>query len=147
MERSASWPDDRAELHRLQREPPSSAEPALAELSAKDVLARLTECAAVGYSAAFPDAGLVTFAAAGISFLFEHSTSAQRAIRSAWHRRMSRRRTGIACDMTIPDPTADDEHNEPSSDPKHSRETVLNEDHDRAPEADRPDEGRQEPPD
>jgi hypothetical protein len=49
--------------------------------------------------------------------------------------------------MTIPDPTADDERNEPSSDPQHSRETVLNEDRDRNPAADRPGGDELEPPD
>jgi hypothetical protein len=49
--------------------------------------------------------------------------------------------------MTIPDPTADDERNEPSSDPKHSRETVLNEDRDRNPAGDRPEGTGLEPPD
>jgi hypothetical protein len=49
--------------------------------------------------------------------------------------------------MTIPDPTADDERNEPSSDPQRSHETVLNEDHDRSPAGDRPADDGLEPPD
>ena len=51
-----------------------------------DVLACLYDAAADGYTAAFPDADLVTFTAADIGFLFDHSTNSERASRTvaAW---------------------------------------------------------------
>jgi hypothetical protein len=84
VEPSESWPDDRAYLHALQRGRPNRTEAAPAE-GRPD---RLIEAAAAGYSAAFTDAELVTFAAGGISFLFDHSTNAERASRTvaAWTR-------------------------------------------------------------
>jgi hypothetical protein len=49
--------------------------------------------------------------------------------------------------MTIPDPTADDRRNEPSSDPEHSRESVLGDDRDQRPAEDLAQGDGQEPPD
>jgi hypothetical protein len=50
------------------------------------VLTCLAQAAADGYRAAFPDADLVTFTAADVGFLFDHSTDAGRVSRtvSAW---------------------------------------------------------------
>jgi hypothetical protein len=74
-------------LHALQRPPLAPVERVGPhELPPDDVLVRLCDAAADGYSAAFPDAELVTFTAVDIGFLFDHSTNAERASRTvaAW---------------------------------------------------------------
>jgi hypothetical protein len=74
-----SWPQERARLHG----PQLAAAAPDRRLHAVEFLA---DAAATGYAAAFPGAELVTFTVAGIGFLFDHSTSADRASRTvaAW---------------------------------------------------------------
>lgn len=86
MEPSASWPDDRASVHELQRTHRPGRPPVPRQASFEQVLACLVEAAAEAYTAAFPDAELTTFTAANIGFLYDHSTSEERASRTvaAW---------------------------------------------------------------
>jgi hypothetical protein len=87
VEQSPPWPVDRLTVHALQEPQPLDAEHiAYVDTAPADVIAQLAGAAMTGYSAAFPDAALVTFTAAGISFLFDHSTRAERQSRTvaAW---------------------------------------------------------------
>ncbi len=91
MHRSERWPGDRARLHSLQLAYVAAAEYIEPGQVLPDVLECLGNAAATACAAAFPDAELVTFTIAGIGFLFDHSTSAERAPRTvaAWTNALS----------------------------------------------------------
>lgn len=80
------WPRERAGLHGLQFAHAGGDDRIPSPLT--DVGDHLADAAAVGYADAFPGAELVTFHAAGIWFLFDQSTLADRASRTvaAWTR-------------------------------------------------------------
>jgi len=86
VEPRASWPDDRDSIHGLQRVHEFSLSSALRQASAEEVFGCFADAAAAAYRSAFPNAELITFTAAGIGFLFDHSTSQERESRTvaAW---------------------------------------------------------------